>query len=201
MKLENNINNILYIIFYSILPVISTMLVTIVFLPFSNLIGYFEIVLTYMTMGLSFGIIPMFFLKLNGVVFKKLEVKNIFLRIIIVLSIGTIITIIISYWKYNVLERKVFLLALQIIPVAISEEFWARVGFFKLLQKYEFNTISIIIITSLAFGFLIHFNRPFIDNLIFRFTGGIVLGLTYIITKKAEVPILLHFLNNLLGGL
>ncbi len=197
----NTIDKAIYILIYSVIPVISTMVVTLILLPFMDKIDNFDIAMTYISMISSFVVIPMIFLKVVGISFGKLDYKKYCFKTILVFVIGVILALAISYLKYNEMKRSIFVFSIQILPVAVSEEFWARVGFFRLLEKYKYNSLHIVLISSFVFGFVIHFNRPFVENLVFRFTGGLVLGILYLISKKIEVPILIHFLNNLLGGL
>ncbi|OJG69375.1 hypothetical protein RV11_GL002875 [Enterococcus phoeniculicola] len=83
------------------------------------------------------------------------------------------------------------------IAAPITEEIVFRGGIIGLLFKDY--PIAGIIISSLIFG-SIHLSTNFISFLIYT-SIGFVLSYSYYKTKRLEVSISIHFLNNLIGGL
>lgn len=185
---------------FSIIPLMMTLIITFVLLPL-NSINNFDIVMTYVSMILSFVVIPLLFLQRMGydIDYKEIGISK--PNLFTLLLIAAVFIICSAYYQVgNFLENPIQL-AIQIFPVALSEEIWARGALFYLLKKYKVNNFWIILISALIFAFVTHLNRPILENIIYRFPGGLLLAFAYYKTKKLEVPVAIHFLNNFIGGL
>ena len=64
----------------------------------------------------------------------------------------------------------------QQMIISACEEFLFRFVLYKILRKH-YQYWPTIIITSLLFGFVLHLNYPFMDNLLIRTPAGIVFSL------------------------
>ena len=88
----------------------------------------------------------------------------------------------------------IYLISIAVIP-AIVEELVFRKTFCDALAPYGAKTA--IIITSVLFALM---HRDF-ARVIFTFVMGVFCSWLYIGTKNIKIPMLLHFLNNLLAGI
>ncbi len=79
-----------------------------------------------------------------------------------------------------------------ILTPVLEEVFYRRLILNSLSKKI--NILSSLIISSLFFAF----GHLDLDNFIFFFIGGVLLGYTYLYTKKIIYPILLHCVINIL---
>ncbi|MBE6155315.1 MAG: CPBP family intramembrane metalloprotease [Firmicutes bacterium] len=98
-----------------------------------------------------------------------------------------------SFLSFDNLLMSVLVVA--VLP-AISEEILFRGVIFNSFQK-KFGSVIAIICSALIFG-IYHLNWL---QSIFAFILGLMLAYTYIKTKSLVVPMILHFLNNLLAVL
>ncbi|HCD5193362.1 TPA: CPBP family intramembrane metalloprotease, partial [Staphylococcus aureus] len=86
------------------------------------------------------------------------------------------------------------LLSTAIIP-PITEEIICRGLIIRILFR---NHLFLGFIVSTVFFTLIHESNTLIGYLPY-FYSGLIFGYTYLKTKRLEVPILIHFINNLLA--
>ena len=94
--------------------------------------------------------------------------------------------------KYNY-QIFIYLFGTAVIP-AVVEELFCRKAMCNALLTYGPKTA--IIVSSLVFA-LLHAN---FSKFIFTFVLGIFTGWLYVGTKSLKLPIIMHFINNLLGG-
>lgn len=80
--------------------------------------------------------------------------------------------------------------------VALGEEFFLR----SVLQRrlaYLWGHVTAIVITAALFGFAAHHSVPVVENALFRFPVGVVLGWLFARQKSILSPVAAHFLLNL----
>ena len=93
----------------------------------------------------------------------------------------------------------IFISSIQMLLVASTEEFWARGTICYLLGKISENKWFIIVISSLSFAFLTHMNEPFMDNVLYRLPGSLIMGFIFMHTKNLRYTIIFHFSYNLIN--
>lgn len=189
-------------IFLSILPQILVFAISLVFIALDLEFDKYGVIQTFLILPLSFVILPYLFLVKSG---EKISLKNIGIRnfssktiCIFSLLIILITAVIYSLGKWN---YSIIFFALQTLVVSISEELWARGMLINELKKSKFSQIICVLVSSLIFAFITHQNRPVYENLTNRFPFAIIMGLIYYRTQKIELPILIHFANNMIGGI
>ncbi|MEJ8303371.1 CPBP family intramembrane glutamic endopeptidase [Saccharibacillus sacchari] len=98
-------------------------------------------------------------------------------------------------WTHSFL----WITCLQMFLVAVSEEFWARGVLCYLFKRIWNQHVFIILASSLSFAFLTHMNEPFMENLLYRLPGALIMGFIYVRTGNLRYTIMFHFAYNLLN--
>ncbi len=88
------------------------------------------------------------------------------------------------------LFTKMLVVLVFAITPAVFEELLFRKAIIDYLKKY--GIVFAIIVSSLLFG-LVHGN---INQGIFAFIAGLIMGLSYLLTKDIKVTMITHALNN-----
>lgn len=189
-------------IFLSILPQILVLIISFFLISIGLNFDKYGVIQTAIVLPISFVIIPYIFLLKTG---SKLNMEDVGLRkfkkqeIIIFIVIMCAITLIV--YLRGEFDYSIIFFAIQTFVVSTSEEIWARGMLIYELKRSKFSWFLCVIISSLIFAFLTHQNRPIFENLINRFPFAILMGFLYYKTEKIEVPILIHFSNNMIGGI
>jgi len=150
------------------------------------------------SMGLGFCILPYLYLKRQyNVEFTSFGIKSLSKLdcLLLLLVFGGVSSYLL--WTGETYSF-VFLNSVQMLIVASTEEFWARGAICYILSKINNNPWFIIIVSSICFAFLTHINEPFIDNLIYRLPGALIMGFIFVKTKNLVYTILFHFSYNML---
>ena len=94
----------------------------------------------------------------------------------------------------SLFDLLVAIIAVAVVP-AIVEELYFRAGLQKILINWSGKPHLAIIITAIVFS-TFHFSY---FGFLSRMSLGIMLGYIYFFTKTIWLPMLMHFLNNLVG--
>jgi membrane protease YdiL (CAAX protease family) len=94
----------------------------------------------------------------------------------------------------SLVDLLVAVIAVAVVP-AIVEELYFRAGLQKILINWSGKPHLAIIITAIIFS-TFHFSY---FGFLSRMSLGIMLGYIYFFTKTIWLPMLMHFLNNLVG--
>jgi hypothetical protein len=192
------IDDVMFLGLIVIVPMVAVLVISLIlfnFLKSGNNVA--ELIQTWIVMGLSFVIIPGFIVNKKyrftagdiGIV--KIKLKEILVgAFIIILMYG--------YLTGKTGAYSLLLLSLQTIAVAVCEEMWARGILFYVISKFTSNRIVMILLSSVIFTFLIHINRGFYNNLIYRLPGAVLMCVVYDRSKKLHYSILVHFVYNML---
>lgn len=181
----------------TILILISGLSLTI---AFSGIEAAFkDTVIIWFSTTVSMSLIPMYLLNRYrkttwegiGLIFKLSAIEWIGLVLM------GLITAILAVMNHS--ETTIVILALQTLAVAINEEIWIRGILLTHLRQIRVPPVWAILITGIVFGFITHLNEPFMDNLLWRFPGGLLLGYIALKTNRLSIPIMLHYLNNVIG--
>lgn len=190
-----NIRTLSNLVILSILPVVTVLIMSILFLLINDGSAVNYLLQSYIILPLSFIFVPYLYIKKavckEGVrVAIRLPKKIEWLTYM--LGTGFVL-----YRVSVVAERyDILLVVLQMMVVAISEEYWARGYLTGYMARYGMGAIGIILVTSLVFTFVTHMNRGVIDNLLYRLPGALVMGTIYLRSKNLLNSILFHFLYN-----
>lgn len=193
-----NADNILLLIFMSVMPTTLVMIISCVFLFLPGEIN--EIIQSLIVLPFSFIIIPQIILShQEKVSLEDLGIRKISKKDVIICSVCCLVLYLYLFYNYD--ARVIVLLSLQTTIVAVSEEFWARGVLFYIIRKITDNWVVVVLISSLIFVFIVHMNRGAVENLLYRMPGAIIMGLIYDKTGKLSYSILFHFIYNILGSL
>lgn len=198
IKLRKHILNILFVSFIpiSIVSVIG-MVMSISFSKIQNTLVDLSIVLVSLVLGLILCpyvyVRKLYKISLADLGFKKITIKEI---LIFIVSLISLFIIIIST-KNDIYKISVF--SIQMLIVAVCEEFWGRGVLCYLLGKITDNKYIIIMLSSIIFTFITHANRPILENLIYRFPGALIMGIIYVNTKNIRYSMLFHYCYNLIN--
>ncbi|MCK8061466.1 MULTISPECIES: CPBP family intramembrane glutamic endopeptidase [unclassified Fusibacter] len=156
-----------------------------------------DTLIIWVSTTVSMSIVPYMILKIHdGTTWKEIGVSfdlKVYEWIILVFIIGLCIML-----SNRIQTGTAFLiLVLQTLAVAINEEVWIRGVLITHLRKMKLNSVVIVLVSGIVFGFVTHMNEPLIDNLLWRFPGGLLLGWIAIKTNRLHLPIMFHFLNNI----
>lgn len=193
-----------YFLKFTVLALISILpLIIILILSFGALaildIGRFEIMITYANMTISFGVIPFVCLKYF---YPHVQLRDLGLKKPDSISMATVIMLIVIVYIIYVKKSDTSILfyAFQVLPVAITEELWARGIVYYICKDTLKKDFMAIVLSSLIFAFITHMDKPILENLIYRLPGALLLGYVFCKSKRLELPIAIHFLNNFIGG-
>lgn len=193
-----SVDNILFLMFMAIVPTILTIIISFIFLLLPGEKN--EIIQSFVVLPFSFILIPeIILLRQEKVHFEELGIKK-FSKIDGVIY-TTIFLVLYTYLLMNYDMKMIILLSVQTFVVAVSEEFWARGVLFYILRKIFDSCFAVIVISSMIFVFVTHMNRDFIENLLYRMPGALLMGLIYQKTEKLQYSILFHYIYNILGSL
>ncbi|WP_162890842.1 CPBP family intramembrane glutamic endopeptidase [Suicoccus acidiformans] len=187
----------------TLLPQIITVIFTLILIPVSNFFDEYGIVQTALVLPISFIVVPYIFLKHNtnaDISLKNMGLRDFKCRDYIMFIFSIVIVTLTIYW-YRDFKIEILYFGVQTLIIAICEEIWARGMLIHELRNGGLSGFWCVVISSLIFAFITHQNRPITDNLINRFPGALLMGYLYYRTKKIEIPILIHFVNNMIGGM
>ncbi|BBE31045.1 hypothetical protein OSSY52_11860 [Tepiditoga spiralis] len=191
----------LFFILLSFLPVFSALFLSILSLTLLNNLNLSvkSILSVLFSMGISMILLPSLLVKKrfkNSLKKFGLSITIEFFDIVFLILIFFIImSFQIFYHSIDFFKTILF----QTIVVAISEEFWARGILINYLNKIINSKFMILSISSFIFAFITHINNPIVDNLIWRFPMGFLLGYLYMKSGKLWIPIGLHLCNNMIS--
>jgi len=189
---------------FLILLILPTLMVSISGIVMSFLVpGNSEWVSLFLIIGVSmtvgFILFPYAYLKkLYQVKREELGVRSVqYLEIII----GCITLIFLySYLFSKGIDFQVLILStVQMCIVAVTEEFWARGAMCYIIRKLSNRAWFVVLLSSICFAFVTHMNEPFMDNVLYRLPGSIVMGVIYVKTNNLRYTVLFHFTYNLLN--
>ena len=200
-SLKYSINEWMKFTALSTWPPMVNYVLTIFFLWIASLFwfAYPPVLLTWVTMGFSFIIFSFALYKRMGAItlkdigLKKISWHESVIIIVILLALGTVI------YKRGIIDSALAFIILQQLIVCVSEEFWARGILICKLKQMKLSKLQILIVSSIAFAFLIHSGASLTENVIYRLPISIIFGLTFLSTGKLYLPIALHFLNNIIA--
>lgn len=190
-----NIGVISEFVILSILPVLSVLILSIPFLILGSESSMTYLIQSAIVLPISFVFLPFYYLKLR-LGYKEIVVESSWPN---VFELGLYIfgsALVVSRVLIIAEPMAVFFVVIQMLIVAVSEEYWARGWLVGFLKQHTNSALSILIITSLIFTFVTHMNRGLVDNLVYRLPGAIVMGLIYLRTRKIGNSIMFHFLYN-----
>lgn len=190
-----------------VIDILFVLFVPLLLVPLLGLILYFSIPnvdstalnisIVFLSMVAGFCILPYIYLKkkynltIGDFGIKALNVKTAIL--------GIVCLILLEGYLFYTGRTISFLVvnSIQMAIVAFTEEFWARGAMCYLLAKISTRPWFIILLSSLSFAFLTHINEPFIDNLLYRLPGALVMGIIYVRTRNLLYTVLFHFSYNM----
>ncbi|MEK5231759.1 CPBP family intramembrane glutamic endopeptidase [Lysinibacillus sp. FSL K6-0232] len=194
---SNIVIDILFVLFLPLLLV--PLLGLILYFSFPNVDSRaFSIFVVFLSMASGFCILPYIYMK------KKydLTIGDFGIRALNIKTaiIGIVYLILLEVYLFYTGHTVSFLVvnSIQMAIVAFTEEFWARGAVCYLLYKISNRPWFIILLSSLFFAFLTHINEPFIDNLLYRLPGALVMGIIYVRTRNLLYTILFHFSYNMI---
>lgn len=134
-----NIDNILFLLLMAILPTILVILTSFVFLLLPGEKN--EIIQSLVVLPFSFIVVPSIIMfQQEKIALAELGIKKFSGKDILIISICLFALYVYLLMNYEV--NVIVLLSVQILIVAISEEFWARGVLFYILRK-KFNVCSL----------------------------------------------------------
>lgn len=134
-----NIDNILFLLLMAILPTILVILTSFVFLLLPGEKN--EIIQSLVVLPFSFIVVPSIIMfQQEKIALTELGIKKFSGKDILIISICLFALYVYLLMNYEV--NVIVLLSVQILIVAISEEFWARGVLFYILRK-KFNVCSL----------------------------------------------------------
>lgn len=147
-------------------------------------------------LSIAFGVIP------YVIINKRFHVKKEDLGIqrfrktdyVLITGVGIYILVLLAY-KRNVTE--LFVIGIQQLGVCLAEEFLCRGIICYLLGKMTKNKYLIAIVSGAIFAMIIHTGGQTLDNLLYRFPAGILLGIVYLKSKRLYPSVILHLIYNL----
>ena len=128
--------------------------------------------------------------ELGIVVFRPLE--------IFIISI-TLAALYLYLYGKGISSQVLILSSVQMFIVAVTEEFWARGAMCLVIRKLYNKTWFVVLLSSICFAFVTHMNEPFMDNVLYRLPGSILMGIIYVKTNNLRYTILFHFTYNLMN--
>lgn len=182
------------------LPMACTLIIGIVILGTLGSVesSLIDVAAVWVSMIISFVVIPWSIVKSKY--FISAEKIGIVKEIHFVDVFCLMATIIVVYWfHYNYQLELFWYLVFQTIMVAVAEEIWARGILTHYLRQLIASKWLILIMTSCIFAFVTHMNEPFLDNLIWRLPGGLLLGFVYMKTGRLYLSIIIHFGCNIVA--
>ncbi|RHW43309.1 CPBP family intramembrane metalloprotease [Neobacillus notoginsengisoli] len=193
------INSIVTLIIMMILPllVVSTVgvLLSITFSDFESDLS--SVLIIGISMIFGFVFVPIIYIKK----IYKLNLKDIgiseFSKREIIIETFVLLCLYAYLISSDMSIYSIFISSIQMLIVATTEEFWARGVICYLLNQIVENKWFIILASSLSFAFLTHMNEPFMDNLLYRLPGSVVMGVIFVYTKNLRYTILFHYIYNL----
>lgn len=199
IKYKLNINDLVYLIFIASVPLFLTNLIGLILMVIihgKSIYGS-DIIVTFISMVFGLILFPYYFIKSKyGASYKDIGIRNVTGIEIAIFSVSLFLMY--SYILNKDINNSIYIISIQTIIVAISEEVWARGVLCYVLSKITDKKWIILIISSIIFAFLTHMNRPILDNLIYRLPGSIIMGITYLKTKNLRYSILIHYLYNMI---
>lgn len=195
---EITMDDVMFLGLIVIVPMVAVLIISLIlFNILTSGNNASELIQTWIVMGLSFVIIPGFIVskKYN---FKAEDIGIVKIRWTEVLVGSLLIILMYGYLTGKTDAYSLLLLSLQTIAVAMCEEMWARGILFYVISKFTSNHIVMILLSSVIFTFLIHINRGFYNNLIYRLPGAVLMCVVYDRSKKLHYSILVHFVYNML---
>lgn len=139
MMKKINIDNILFLLLMAILPTILVILTSFVFLLLPGEKN--EIIQSLVVLPFSFIVVPSIIMfQQEKIALTELGIKKFSGKDILIISICLFALYVYLLMNYEV--NVIVLLSVQILIVAISEEFWARGVLFYILRKI-FNVCSL----------------------------------------------------------
>lgn len=198
MMKKKSIDNIVFLLLMATLPTVLVILMSFIFLLIPGEKN--EIIQSLVVLPFSFILVPSLIMfrqekiPLTELGIKKFQKKDAF---IICICLFTVYVYLFLNYEMNM----IVVLSIQTLIVAISEEFWARGVLFYILRKMFNNYGIVLLLSSIIFVFIIHMNRDFIENLLYRMPGALMMGLIYQKTGKLHYSILFHYIYNILGSL
>lgn len=139
MMKKINIDNILFLLLMAILPTILVILTSFVFLLLPGEKN--EIIQSLVVLPFSFIVVPSIIMfQQEKIALTELGIKKFSGKDILIISICLFALYVYLLMNYEV--NVIVLLSVQILIVAISEEFWARGVLFYILRK-KFNVCSL----------------------------------------------------------
>lgn len=195
---ERDLINILLL---TTLPVIMNLIIgLVILLLFNSDKGLINVLAVWISMGVSFCIIPLLVLKSTyKLTLQELGIKKIGKFDMIMQIAFAMIFLVFIYYYYKESIIALLILTLQTLAVATTEEFWARGTLTFSLKKFINNKVIIILINALLFTFITHMNRPVLENLIYRLPGSILISTIYMRRENLNESVLAHFLLNIVG--
>ncbi|WMJ79415.1 CPBP family intramembrane glutamic endopeptidase [Clostridium sp. MB40-C1] len=168
---------------------------------FVNTVNYTTTILsTWVSMGLCMVILPyLFFKKIYGVslaefgISKITKKESIFCLISIVSLYGFLII------KTNFACTLLIIATLQNLGVVLAEEFFTKGVMFFQTKKICSNSVFRVVLCALVFAFVLHNAASPYINLLYRFPLALITGYAYLKTDKLYIPVMLHFINNMLS--
>jgi len=197
-QVEKLIDDLMFVGLIVIIPMFSVLLTSfILFSVIKNGNSVMELLQTWIVMGVSFVALPCF------ITFKKYRFNAGDLGIVKMhpheLLVGGFLLFFLYFFLLGKMDvNTLILLSLQTVAVAVCEEIWARGLLFYVIGKLTDNHIVTILFSSIIFTFLIHINRGFFNNLIYRLPGAILMCIVYYRSKKLQYSIMFHFMYNMI---
>lgn len=195
-----SIDDMMFMGLMVILPILSVLITSLIlFITIKNGNKVTELIQTYLVMSLSFVILPgillykKYGLSLHDIGIMKLKNWEILISLILLI-------ILYVYLIGKVDRNTLILLSVQTIAVAVCEEVWARGMLFYVIGKFTQSHFVMILFSSIIFTFLIHINRGFYNNLIYRLPGAILMCVVYDRSKKLHYSIMVHYMYNMLAS-
>ena len=200
-QINISIDDMMFIGLMVILPILSVLITSLIlFITIDNGNMITELVQTYLVMSLSFVILPgivlykKYRLSLHDIGIIKLKTWEIMVSLILLILLYV-------YLFGKVDSKTLILLSIQTIAVAVCEEVWARGMLFYVIGKFTSSHYVMILFSSIIFTFLIHINRGFYNNLIYRLPGAVLMCVVYDRSKKLHYSIMVHYMYNMLASL
>lgn len=150
----------------------------------------------WVSMGLAMVVLPYWFLKRRQPELRLSDVGLVrpaaFSLVAVAAVIGAIVAVKVGQ------GRDLGLILGQNLPIALAEEFWCRGVLTRQARTFLRSDTHVLLVTALVFAFVTHLSGSPLDNLLYRFPFGLLVGFIYLKTRSLTWPVTLHLAYNML---